>query len=73
MYLVKIILILIFIREAVTPMAEHDTRSIREPALQMDNIRASLSLSYTHIHSYVSVPQLLLLHQILSLTYTFYI
>ena len=45
MFLVIIILILIYIREAVTP--------IREPASQIDNIRASLSLSYTHTHSYI--------------------
>ena len=43
MYLV--IIILIYIREAVTP--------IREPASQIDNIRASLSLTYTHTHSYI--------------------
>ena len=45
MYLVIIILILIYIREAVTP--------IQEPDSQIDNIRASPSLSYTHTHSYI--------------------
>ena len=45
MYLVIIILKLVYIREAVTP--------IREPASQIDNIRASLSFSYTHTRSYI--------------------
>ena len=35
MFLVIIILVLKFIREAITPMAEHDRRSIREPASQI--------------------------------------
>ena len=53
MYLVIIILILIYIREAVTPITEPAWLATSGARSQIDNIRASLSLSYTHTHSYI--------------------